>query len=144
MSLSRRVAVVDVGSNSVRLVVYDSLGRAPIPLFNEKVLCGLGRGIAVTGALDPDGMKSALATLERFATLCRAMGVPRPRVVATAAVREASNGASFVRDVERRCKVKVRVLSGVEEARLSAEGLLAAIPGATGMMGDLGGGSLEL
>jgi exopolyphosphatase / guanosine-5'-triphosphate,3'-diphosphate pyrophosphatase len=141
---SGRVAVVDVGSNSVRIVVYDALGRAPIPLFNEKVLCGLGRGIANTGALDPAGVDSALATLARFAALARAMGVTAPDVVATAAVREASNGAAFVREVERRCKVKVRVLSGGDEARLSAEGLLAAIPGARGMMGDLGGGSLEL
>jgi exopolyphosphatase/guanosine-5'-triphosphate,3'-diphosphate pyrophosphatase len=139
-----RVAVIDVGSNSVRLVVYDGLGRAPIPLFNEKVLCGLGRNITSTGALDPDGVKSALATLQRFATLCRAMGVQRPDVVATAAVREAANGAAFVREVERRCKLKVRVLSGADEARLSAEGLLAAVPGASGVMGDLGGGSLEL
>lgn len=139
-----RVAVVDVGSNSVRLVVYDGLTRAPIPVFNEKVLCGLGRGIAATGALDPAGVESALATLMRFAALARAMDVALIDVVATAAVREASNGASFVREVERRCKVKVRVLSGADEARLSAEGLLAAIPGAVGMMGDLGGGSLEL
>jgi exopolyphosphatase / guanosine-5'-triphosphate,3'-diphosphate pyrophosphatase len=139
-----RVAVVDVGSNSVRLVVYDALGRAPIPLFNEKVLCGLGRNIATTGALDAAGVESALVTLARFAALARAMGVADPEVVATAAVREASNGANFVREVERRCKVKVRVLSGIDEARLSAEGLLAAIPGASGMMGDLGGGSLEL
>ena len=139
-----RVAVVDVGSNSVRLVVYDGLTRAPIPIFNEKVLCGLGRGIAATGALDPAGVDSALATLMRFAALARGMDVSVIDVVATAAVREASNGASFVREVERRCKVKVRVLSGADEARLSAEGLLAAIPGANGMMGDLGGGSLEL
>jgi exopolyphosphatase/guanosine-5'-triphosphate,3'-diphosphate pyrophosphatase len=139
-----RVAVVDVGSNSVRLVVYDGLTRAPIPIFNEKVLCGLGRGIAATGALDPAGVESALATLMRFAALARGMDVSVIDVVATAAVREASNGASFVREVERRCRVKVRVLSGGDEARLSAEGLLAAIPGANGMMGDLGGGSLEL
>jgi exopolyphosphatase / guanosine-5'-triphosphate,3'-diphosphate pyrophosphatase len=139
-----RVAVVDVGSNSVRLVVYDELSRAPIPTFNEKVLCGLGRGIAGTGALDPAGMESALSTLMRFAALARGMDVSLIDVVATAAVREASNGAAFVREIERRCKLKVRVLSGMDEARLSAEGLLAAIPGAIGMMGDLGGGSLEL
>lgn len=141
---ANRVAVVDVGSNSVRLVVYDGLGRAPIPVFNEKVLCGLGRGIASTGALDPRGVASALDALERFIVLARAMGARKPAVVATAAVREASNGATFVREVERRCNVKVRVLSGVEEAWLSAEGLLAAIPDAQGVMGDLGGGSLEL
>jgi len=140
----RRAAVVDVGSNSVRLVVYDALGRAPIPVFNEKVLCGLGRGIVSTGRLDPAGAKSALATLARFIALSRAMGVSKPDVVATAAVREAQNGASFVREIERQCKVAVRVLSGSEEARLSAEGLLAAIPEAEGVMGDLGGGSLEL
>lgn len=139
-----RRAVVDIGSNSIRLVVYQDGGRAPLQLFNEKVLCGLGRGLAATGELSPDGMGMALANLARFKSLVAAMDVRRVEVVATAAVRDAENGASFVSDISRRTGFKVRVLSGADEARLSALGVVSAIPDATGVMGDLGGGSLEL
>lgn len=139
-----RVGVVDIGSNSIRLVVFDGLKRVPVPLFNEKVLPGLGRGLAESGRLNEDGVAVALDSLERFAGLARAMGVARLDLLATAAVREASNGAGFVAEVERRCGRPVTVLSGVEEARLSALGVLSGMPTARGVMGDLGGGSLEL
>lgn len=141
---SDAIAVVDIGSNSVRLVVFDGARRAPVPLFNEKVLCGLGRGLAATGRLNEAGVERALACLERFAVLVRAMGVARFDLFATAAVREADNGATFVAEVERRAGAKVAVLSGEEEGRLSALGVLAGAPGAEGVCGDLGGGSLEL
>lgn len=139
-----RVAVIDIGSNSVRLVVYDGLCRSPLPLFNEKVLCGLGRGLSATGRLADDTMRAAYETLDRFTTLVKAMQVPDVLVLATAAVRDASNGPDFVAEVERRCGVTIRVLSGTEEAEISALGLLSGIPWAKGLMGDLGGGSLEL
>lgn len=139
-----RVAVVDIGSNSIRLVVFDRLTRAPVPLFNEKVLCGLGRGLEKSGRLNEAGVDLALANLTRFVRIAAAMEVGRLDLLATAAVRDAENGPEFVAEVERRCAVPVQVLSGHEEARISALGVLAGIPGADGLMGDLGGGSLEL
>jgi len=140
----RPVAVVDIGSNSIRLVVFDGTSRVPLPLFNEKVLCGLGRGIERTGALDAEGMDLAFANLKRFADLVRAMGVRKTFAIATAAARDASNGASFVAQLRAATGLPVRVLSGAEEARLSALGVIAGMPEASGAMGDLGGGSLEL
>lgn len=139
-----RVAVVDIGSNSIRLVVFDRLSRVPVALFNEKVLCGLGRGLETTGRLNEAGVEMALANLTRFVTIAQAMEVGRLDLLATAAVRDATNGSEFVAEVERRCDVAVSVLAGEEEARLSALGVVAGIPEADGLMGDLGGGSLEL
>lgn len=136
--------MIDIGSNSIRLVVFDASSRSPLPLFNEKVLCGLGRGLDSTGRLSQAGADLALANLTRFVRLAQAMQVARLDLLATAAVRDADNGAAFVAEVERRCGVPVRVLSGEEEARLSALGVVAGIPEADGLMGDLGGGSLEL
>ena len=136
--------MVDVGSNSVRLVVYEGLVRAPLPVFNEKVQAGLGRTVAATGRLDPDGERRALAAVARFVALTRTLDAEPPEIVATAAVRGAENGGAFVRAMEERIGLPVRVLRGREEARLSAIGVCAAIPDADGLMGDLGGGSLEL
>lgn len=139
-----RYGVIDVGSNSIRLVVYDRLSRSPSPVFNERVLCGLGRGMARTGRLNAEGRERALENLTRFVLLARHMRVANLDILATAAVRDASDGSKFVAEVERRCKARVSVLSGQEEARLSALGVLSGSPSADGMMGDLGGGSLEL
>ena len=139
-----RLGVIDIGSNSIRLVVYQPAGRALIPILNEKTICGLGRGLAEHGRLSLEGRARALETLARFALLAQAMEVESLDVVATSAVRDAADGAEFVSMVERRCRVTVRVLSGGEEARLSAQGVLANIPDADGLVGDLGGGSLEL
>ena len=138
------VAVIDIGSNSVRLVVYDAAKRAPVPVFNEKVLCGLGRGLDSTGRLNPQGAKQAHDSVRRFAALTAAMGVTDINAFATAAVREASDGQDFAAAVERDCGFGVRIISGEEEARLSALGVLAEIPRASGIMGDLGGASLEI
>jgi exopolyphosphatase/guanosine-5'-triphosphate,3'-diphosphate pyrophosphatase len=138
------VAVVDIGSNSLRLVIYDGIRRAPRTLFNEKVMCGLGRNLDATGRLDPDGVELARANLQRFVALARSIGVVRLDVLATAAVRDASDGRSFVAEIERRHRLKVKVLAGAEEGRLSAFGVLAGIPEASGVVGDLGGGSVEL
>ena len=139
-----RVGVIDIGSNSVRLVVYDPTIRSPIVLFNEKVLCGLGRHLASTRLLHPEGVALALATLRRFACLLRAMKVDVVEVVATAAVRDAENGRDFVDQARKACGRPIRILSGQEEAHLSALGVAAGIPDANGIVGDLGGGSLEL
>ncbi|MCA8909102.1 MAG: Ppx/GppA family phosphatase [Rhodospirillaceae bacterium] len=139
-----RVGVIDIGSNSIRLVVYNGIGRQPFPIFNEKVLCGLGRSLQATGRLDPEGRAMAEENLLRFHRLSRGMGVERLFVVATAAVRDAADGAEFVEDLHTRCNLAVRVLSGADEARLAALGLISGLPGASGVVGDLGGGSLEL
>ncbi|MBP2294405.1 Ppx/GppA family phosphatase [Azospirillum rugosum] len=139
-----RVAVIDIGSNSIRLVVYDALKRSPLPVFNEKVLCGLGRGVEKTGRLNPEGVAQALDALERFSVLAAGMRVGRLDIIATAAVRDASDGEAFVDAVKARTGLEVRVISGEEEARLSALGVLSGTPAADGLVGDLGGGSLEL
>lgn len=140
----QRVGVLDIGSNSIRLVVYDHAGRSPIPVFNEKALCGLGRGVTETGNLPIDGMASALMNVERFGQIAKAMRVRHLDVVATSAVRDAANGAGFVAELERRIGHAVDVISGDEEARLAALGVLSGFPEADGVVGDLGGGSLEL
>ena len=140
----RPVAVVDIGSNSVRLVVYDGLRRSPTPVFNEKILCGLGRGVAISGKLDQDGVTRALAALRRFRTLARQIGARQIFAVATAAAREAKNGEEFIDQAEKALGVNIDVLTGKEEARYAALGVIAGIPEADGLAGDLGGGSLEL
>ena len=138
------VAVVDIGSNSVRLVVYEGATRAPTPLFNEKVLCGLGRSLASTGRLGADAVARALRALRRFRALIDQMQVTRVEAIATAAAREAVNGPEFIAKAERLLDVPIRVLSGTEEAELAGLGVIAGIHGANGLAGDFGGGSLEL
>jgi len=145
-SLNHRapVAVVDIGSNSVRLIVYDGALRAPAPIYNEKVLCGLGRSIASSGRLNADGVSRALRALRRFRSLIDQLKAERIEVIATAAAREAENGPEFVAQAERILGRQVRVLSGTMEAELAALGIISGIYAADGFVGDLGGGSLEL
>jgi len=139
-----RIAVIDIGSNSLRLVVFERLGATLLPLLNEKVMCGLGRGISRTGRLNREGVALAYANLQRFVALARALNVDYLMAIATAAVRDASDGAKFAAEIERQCDLPVRIVAGPEEARLSAAGVLAGIPAADGVVGDLGGGSVEL
>jgi exopolyphosphatase/guanosine-5'-triphosphate,3'-diphosphate pyrophosphatase len=136
-------AVVDIGSNSVRLVIYDRLTRSPVSLFNEKSLCAIGRNMVSTGLLDDEGSEAAVAALARFREIAGAVGA-RLEAVATAAVRDAKNGNTFVARARDALGAPIRILTGEEEARLASEGVLAAIPEADGVVGDLGGGSLEL
>ena len=143
MFAEQPVAIIDIGSNSVRLVVYSGATRIPSVIFNEKVLAGLGKGVGETGAIAPDAEARALAAMERFTLLVKQMKVVRTRTVATAAVREASNGAAFLTKV-RRLGLDPRILSGEEEGKRAGQGVLSAIPEADGIVGDLGGGSLEL
>ena len=139
-----RVGVIDIGSNSVRLVVFEAQGRAPYYLFNEKVMCGLGAQLGSTGRLNPEGRHRALRVLQRFQSLCRILAVDSTIAVATAAVREASDGEEFTWEVEARTGLRIRVTSGEEEARYSACGVLLGAPDAKGLVADLGGASLEL
>jgi exopolyphosphatase/guanosine-5'-triphosphate,3'-diphosphate pyrophosphatase len=144
LDLGHPVGVIDIGSNSVRLVVYEGLARSPSPIFNEKVLCGLGREVRSTGRLPADSMDRALAALRRFRTLAATMRARDLYVVATAACREASNGRDFIARAAEACGCRIEVLSGQREARLSAYGVLSGIHQPDGIVGDLGGGSIEL
>jgi exopolyphosphatase/guanosine-5'-triphosphate,3'-diphosphate pyrophosphatase len=144
LEVGRPVAIIDIGSNSVRLVAYEGLTRAPTPIYNEKVLCGLGRHVATTGRLDPDAVERALRALARFRILCRTMGVGEIRVLATAAARDASNGPAFLQAAADACGCPIELLSGAREAQLSALGIVSGFHPADGVVGDLGGGSLEL
>ena len=138
------IAVIDIGSNSVRLVVYEGLTRSPTPIFNEKVLCGLGREVQTTGLLAADAVDKALSALRRFRALCDRMEVAQLWSIATAAARDATNGKSFVTEAERICCCKIDVLSGKREAELSSLGVVSGFHRPDGIVGDLGGGSLEL
>jgi exopolyphosphatase/guanosine-5'-triphosphate,3'-diphosphate pyrophosphatase len=136
--------VFDIGSNSVRLVTYEGLTRSPTPIFNEKVLAGLGREVQTTGLLAPDAVEKALGALMRFRALCDTMGAKRVWAIATAACRDARNGRAFIAEAQKICGARIAVLSGRREAELSALGVVSGIHKPDGIVGDLGGGSLEL
>lgn len=140
-----RAAVVDLGSNSVRLVVFEGRGRNPVAIFNEKAVLRLGRGLETTGRLNDEGVTQALQVMQRYAAIARAMGAAPFEVLATAAVRDARNGPEFVGLLKGRMPgVPIRILSGTEEAEFAAAGMLCGIPGADGILADIGGGSMEM
>jgi len=138
------IAVIDIGSNSVRLVVYEGAVRSPTPRFNEKVLCGLGRTVGSTRMLGEEAIGRALAALTRFRAITRVLSVKNVKAIATAAVREARDGAEFIARAERAAGVPIQVLSGEREAELAARGIMMGFRNPNGIAGDLGGGSLEL
>jgi len=138
------IAIVDIGSNSVRLVAYEGLTRAPTPIFNDKVMAELGRGVATTGKLNEQGVERSLAALKRFRVLCRTMGISNVHVLATAAARDASNGPAFLEQAQKAIGHKVELLEGRREAELAAYGVMSGFNNPDGVVGDLGGGSLEL
>jgi exopolyphosphatase / guanosine-5'-triphosphate,3'-diphosphate pyrophosphatase len=140
----RDVAAIDIGSNSVRMVLYRLEGRAIWTVFNEKVLAGLGRDLATTGRLSVVGADQALTALKRFAAVIDGVQPAHTFVAATAAVRQAADGQDFCDHVAAETGLKIRILSGEQEARYAALGVLAGIPRADGVVGDLGGSSLEL
>src|ERR1700692_4025406 len=135
-----RCGVVDLGSNSLRLVVYEGHTRNPMPIFNEKAVLRLGRGLQTTGRLNEEGMAQALTGMHRYHAVARAMGAKPFEVLATAAVRDAENGPAFVEALRDRLPgVPIHILSGVEEAAYSADGMLCGIPTAAGVLADIGG-----
>ncbi len=140
----RPLSVIDIGSNSIRLVIYEGIARSPTVLFNEKMLAGLGRGIVSTGRLDPDAVLRAVEEFGRFRALAEQAGSERLYVIATAAAREAVNGPEFIHRAEKILGTEIRVLSGKEEAHYSALGVISGFHRPNGIAGDLGGGSLEL
>ena len=140
-----RLGVVDLGSNSVRLVVFEGQSRNPLTIFNEKAVLGLGRGLQQTGRLNEAAIGPALTVLARYGAVARAMGADPVEILATAATRDAANGPEFIAAINARLPgIPVRILSGAEEGALSADGVLLGFPGADGVLGDMGGGSLEL
>ncbi len=141
---SERVGVIDMGSNSVRLVVFDRLSRTPAYYFSEKEICGLGLGMAETGKLSPEGRTKALMAIKRFVMVCDGMGVESLELTATAAMRTASDAKEFAREITRETGLKVNVVNGPTEARLAAQGVLIGTPSANGIVCDIGGSSMEL
>ncbi|MEQ1944121.1 exopolyphosphatase [Mesorhizobium sp. VNQ89] len=140
----RPLSVIDIGSNSIRLVIYEGVARSPTTLFNEKMLAGLGRGLVTTGRLDPEAVTRSMEEFRRFRALSEQAGAQNLYVIATAAAREAENGPDFIHRAEEVLGTQVRVLSGREEAYYSALGVISGFHPADGIAGDLGGGSLEL
>ncbi|SNR55461.1 Ppx/GppA family phosphatase [Puniceibacterium sediminis] len=139
-----RVGVIDIGSNSVRLVVFDGAARSPAYFYNEKIMCGLGAGMSETGRLNPEGKLRAFSAIRRFQMLAEGMKLPPLTAVATAAMREAEDGPAFREDVEAATGLRIWVIDGEEEARLSAQGVLLGWPGSYGLICDIGGSSMEL
>jgi len=140
----RQAAVIDVGSNSVRLVIYRIDGRALWTIYNEKVVAGLGKDLPATGRLSPDGIEAAISALRRFRSVLEGWRAEEVTAAATAAVREAADGKAFLKRVQAETGLEVRILTGEEEARYAALGVMCGQPDAEGVVGDLGGSSLEL
>jgi exopolyphosphatase/guanosine-5'-triphosphate,3'-diphosphate pyrophosphatase len=138
------IAVIDIGSNSVRLVIYEGLTRSLTPIFNEKVLAGLGREVQSSGLLAQEAIDKAFKALRRFRALCDTLHVRKLWAIATAACRDASNGRAFIAEAERICRARISILSGSREAQLTALGVVSGVNEPDGLVGDLGGGSLEL
>ena len=138
------IGVIDIGSNSVRLVVYEGAVRAPFPIYNEKILCGLGRSMQADGSLVPESVDRALAALGRFKAIVRTLSAKNVHAIATAAVRDAVDGAEFISRAQAVLGVEIRVLTGEREARLAANGVKMGFVDPDGIGGDFGGGSLEL
>ncbi len=139
-----RVGVIDIGSNSVRLVIYDGMKRVPLPLYNEKAFCTLGKGINSTNRLNPEGVKMARQAIARLLATARLNKVAELHVIATAAVRDADDGKAFVKELERSHKINIDIISGKREAKYAAMGIASSHHNAQGLVADLGGGSLEL
>jgi exopolyphosphatase/guanosine-5'-triphosphate,3'-diphosphate pyrophosphatase len=138
-----KIAVIDIGSNSVRLVVYDGLKRTPLPLVNEKVLCGLARDMEQTSCLHVEGTKEALLALGRFSELIKIMKIKDVSIIATSAVRDAKDGKAFIKKVKDNFGLIIKIIDGNKESELAALGVISSMDGVDGVIGDYGGGSLE-
>lgn len=139
-----KIAVIDIGSNSVRLVIYDSMKRVPLPIYNEKVFCGLGRGLSRTNRLHSEGVKLARQAISRLLASARVNHAAELHIIATAAVRDADDGKAFIKELERTHKVRIKIISGKKEATYAAMGVVSSHLSPSGLVADLGGGSMEL
>ena len=137
-------AIIDIGSNSVRMVVYDGIARAPLPRFNEKSFCRLAEGLDETGLLSAEGITRTLRAVRRFKAIADAMRVARVDVLATEATRRATNGADLVAAIARETGFQTRILTGQEEANFATLGVISGFFRPIGLVGDMGGGSLEV
>lgn len=144
MDSGAKHAVIDVGSNSVRLVIYRMIGSAFIPIHNEKVLAALGSGAQLTNTLSKEGVEMAMSALLRFKILIDALEITQYSAIATAAVRAANDGPAFIERVQNEIGLTIEIISGEDEGRLSQMGVMLGAPNSDGFMGDLGGSSLEL
>ncbi len=142
--VQQHFAVIDIGSNSIRLVVYDDLSRSPFPRFNEKSLCALGAGIDDEGRLTAEAIDRAVHAVRRFNAIAKAMRVEQVHVIATEATRRALNGGDLVDAIRASTGLQTRVLTGEEEATYAAYGVISGFYKPKGLSGDLGGGSLEV
>ena len=138
-----RIGVIDIGSNSIRLVVYDGMKRVPLPLYNEKAFCTLGRGMSRTNKLHPEGVKMARQAIARLLATAKLNKVAELHIIGTAALRDADDGKAFVKELERTHKIKIDVISGKKEAKYAALGIASSHHNPHGIVADLGGGSLE-
>ena len=144
MNTGEKIAVIDIGSNSCRMVIYERSGAALIPYFNEKAMAGLGRDLSETGRLSPSGQELALKTFHRFRAITASLNIRDIRAVATAAVREADDGPDFKARAERILCGSIKTLSGADEGRRSARGVAAGFVKPAGLIADLGGTSMEI
>ena len=140
----QRTGIVDIGSNTVRLVVFDGPSRSPRYFYNEKVNCGLGVGLRQTKFLNNKGKQKAYKAIQRFCAVLKTMSIVEIYFVATSAIRDAKNGSEFIESLEKKFNIKIHVISGKEEGLLAASGVLLGWPKATGIVCDIGGSSLEL
>ncbi|MFZ4125266.1 MAG: hypothetical protein ACOYJ2_04255 [Rickettsiales bacterium] len=138
------IGIIDIGSNSVRMVVYHALKRVPLPVFTEKYMCALGKGLARTGRLNPEGVKSARIAMARFMAMAGRLELASLDILATAAVRDAEDGKKFVAELTKEFGVSINVITGEREAELAAQGIIASVHEPLGISADLGGGSMEL
>jgi exopolyphosphatase/guanosine-5'-triphosphate,3'-diphosphate pyrophosphatase len=142
------IAIIDIGSNSVRMVVYRVAGRAHDVILEKKATCGLARCMSEKKPkLDRKGMALTLKTLRKFGGILRKQKIGKVLAIGTAAMRMVAHtraGKKFHRKAEGALGHKIKIISGRMEARLTARGVMSALPKASGICGDLGGGSLEL
>jgi len=139
-----RIGVIDIGSNSVRFVIYDLFGASFTPIYNEKVLAGLGRDLRKSGELSVEGTQRAFTALKRFKYIVEAQGLKRVLIAATAALRDAQDAPAFITKVRNEIGFDIKPMSGEREAYISSLGVLAGDRRAHGLAADLGGASLEI
>ena len=137
-------AIIDLGSNSIRMLIYDNILNSQIPVFNEKAVCQLGKNLDRTGKLDPKGAEFALTVLKRFKQILSNLKVKKYKAIGTAALRESTDAKEFITKSQKIIKKKIIVLSGNKEAENSALGVVIGFQKVNGVVADLGGGSLEL
>ena len=139
-----KLAVIDIGSNSIRMLIYDDFSSSRVPFFNEKAVCELGKNLDKSRKLHKAGAVYALKVLKRFSEILNVSKITNLKIIATAVLREAMDAKPFVEEVEKLFKKKIEILSGYEEAECSAEGVKIGFDNVDGLVADLGGGSLEL